>query len=123
MPALVLEPSLIAPQKLEELAQKKLKDEILPQFQFRSEVRLPGKIVRTNAKQVNGNTAIWDFRGTDFEKNYSLYTLQVTSRALNLRTIFLVTGVVVLGIVLLITLGYRKAEKKGVSRRKKSDQK
>jgi len=71
-------------EEVEKMAQQKALEEILPKFQFHSEVTLPGKIVNTNAAQIHGGTAIWDFRGSDFQDQFRHYTLQVTSKAPNI---------------------------------------
>ena len=85
----VIEPELLAPAKVEELALKKMKEEILPKFQFHSEVTLPGRIISSNAVEVHGKTGIWDFNGTVFEGEHGVYTLHITSSALNKRALML----------------------------------
>lgn len=81
----VLETALISPERAGELAKAKMAEEILPKFLFHSEVTLPGKIVSTNATGVHGKTAVWDFKGSDFEDEFSRYTIHVTSKAYNIE--------------------------------------
>ena len=100
-PTPVLAPALLAPEKVEAMAQAKLKDEILPQFRFHSELTLPGKINSSNASVVRGRTLVWDFTGVDFEKNYSAFELHATSRAVNVGVIL---ALVVLGTVVVLVL-------------------
>ena len=114
-----ISPSLLSPEKVEELAQKKLVEEILPQFQFHSEITLPGRMVHTNATSIGGRAAIWDFRGTDFEKNFSTYTLRAASRSLNISTL------IGLGVLVFFIIGWllffwqRKVESTSSRRRRK----
>ena len=82
-----IEPALIAPEKLEAMAQEKLVKEILPKFQFHSEVTLPGRMIGSNARQIQGRTAVWDFRASDFDKNYSSYEIRVVSKTPNVGVI------------------------------------
>ena len=84
-----IEPELLAPAKIEELALKRMKEEILPKFQFHSEVTLPGRIVDANATAVQGKTGIWDFNAAAFEGKDGTYTIHITSKALNKRAIML----------------------------------
>lgn len=114
----VISPVLVSPEKVEALAQEKLVKEILPQFQFHSEIVMPGKILTTNAKHVQGRTAVWDFRGSDFEKNYSSYTLHVSSQSVNNGTIVVFLAVVLFLLVMGIFLMTRKKQPKPSRRRK-----
>jgi hypothetical protein len=83
----VIAPALLSPEKIEALARKKLREEILPQFRFHCEITLPGKIAGSNASQIRGRTAVWDFRASDFGKNFSAFEIEVTSRAPNVWVI------------------------------------
>ena len=83
----VLEGAMISEERTAELAMKKLTEEILPKFQFHSEVTLPGRIVRSNASAIHKRTAIWDFKGSDFQGEYSTYEIHVSSIAYNLGLI------------------------------------
>ncbi|MBI4358919.1 MAG: hypothetical protein HY584_06420 [Candidatus Omnitrophica bacterium] len=76
-----------SPAEVEALARKRMIEEILPKFQFHSEVTLPGKVVKTNANQIHERTAVWDFRAADFTDQFSSYTLEVVSRAPNIGLI------------------------------------
>lgn len=107
-----LAPALLAPEKVEAMAQAKLKQEILPQFRFHSELTLPGKIISTNATTVRGGTLVWDFTGADFQKNYSTYELRAVSRAVNLGAVlaFAVLGVV--AVLVVVTTLPKPAQKK-----------
>lgn len=117
-PAIAMDPTLLSSDRIEKLAEKKLKEEVLPQFQFHSEITLPGTIVSSNATQTHGPVAVWDFRGTDFQKNFSTYTLQVKSKAYNISTL-VALAVLALLILVLILLSFReKKEVQAVRRRK-----
>ena len=89
------EPIDLSAAELEELAKRRLVEEILPAFRFHSEVTLPGVIVDTNATRVRRQTAIWDFNGVDFEDDFSVYQLRVTSRSSNIGLIIAVLVIVV----------------------------
>ena len=111
VPVPSLEPALLSDSKISELARKKLVEEILPKFQFHSEITMPGKIVSTNATSTHGVTALWDFQGINFSDDFSLYTLHVVSKAPNFGLIA-VSILVVLGIVWIFVASRRpKAQK------------
>ena len=110
--ATIVEPSLLSPEKIQALAQKKMREEILPKFQFHSEIILPGKVVSSNATSVHGSTAIWDFRGVDFENDFSVYTIRVISRAPNIGLIVAsILGMLAVIWALAISSGRKKGRK------------
>jgi hypothetical protein len=100
--------------ELQQLAKLRLEDEFLPNFQFHSEVSLPGRITSSNAKTVKGGKAIWDFTMKDFEEDYSFYRLEATSRSLRLPFFLILIGVGLAGVSLFIlaTLGIQMSRQK-----------
>lgn len=111
---------LLSEEKVEALAHEQLTKEILPQFQFHSEIVMPGKIVNTNAKHIHGRIAVWDWRGNDFEKNYSTYTLEVVSRAVNSVFVGILVFLVLLAGIVTFSFRRRKLESAGARRRRSS---
>ncbi|MBI4372968.1 MAG: hypothetical protein HY585_04505 [Candidatus Omnitrophica bacterium] len=100
-------PAVLEPQKVEALALGKLKEEILPKFQFHSELTLPGKITSSNAAQTHGSTAVWDFRAVDFENDFTSYTLHAVSKTSNFGAIFALI-LAILAAVLAMTYSRRR---------------
>ncbi len=107
-----LAPALLAPEKVEAMAQAKLKEELLPQFRFHSELTLPGKIISTNATTVRGGTLVWDFTGVDFRKNYSTFELRAISRAVNLGAVLALAVLGVVAVLVVVTAFPKPAQKK-----------
>lgn len=68
---------------------------------YKNEVAMPGIILNTNAKTVEGNKVIWEFDENRF--CYEDFTMTVQSRAVNVWT-FIVSGVVVFAVVILLIL-------------------
>lgn len=104
--------------RVDELARNRLKEEILPKFQFHSEVSLPGKIIQSNASNIHGGTAVWNFRAIDFEENFSSYGLQVASRAPNIGIMaasFLAVCAVILAFLFAKKKGNLKSRRKNKS--------
>ncbi len=82
--------------ELEELARLRLESEILPEIRFKSEVRLPGKIISTNGKPAGNGVVRWQFSLKDFQKGYSTYTLQAVSRTLKVPGFWMLSFLVAL---------------------------
>jgi adenylate kinase family enzyme len=68
---------------------------------YKSEVTMPGIILTTNAKTVEGNKAIWEFDAGSF--CYEDLTMTVQSRAVNVWA-FAVSGVIVVVVIILLVL-------------------
>ncbi len=68
---------------------------------YKSEVTMPGIILSTNAKTVEGNKAVWEFEAGRF--CYEDFTMTVQSRVANVWT-FVVSGVIVLAVIVLLIL-------------------
>ncbi len=75
--------------ELGELARLRLESEILPEIRFKSEVRLPGKIISTNGKAAGDGIVRWQFSLKDFQKEYSTYTLRAVSRTLKVSRVWM----------------------------------
>ncbi len=69
------------PAELEAFAKLRLEEEILPEFQFESQVKLPGKILSANGRKLSVDTAVWKFSMKDFVKEFSAYKLTASSEA------------------------------------------
>jgi len=68
---------------------------------YSNEVTMPGIILNTNAKTIEGNKVIWEFDENRF--CYEDFTMTVQSRAVNVWA-FIVSGVVVFAVVILLIL-------------------
>lgn len=68
---------------------------------FKNEVVIPGIILNTNAKTVEGNKVIWEFDEDRF--CYEDFTMTVQSRVVNVWA-FVVSGIVVLVVIVLLIL-------------------
>ena len=68
---------------------------------YKNEVTMPGIILNTNAKTIEGNKVIWEFDENRF--CYEDFTMTVQSRAVNVWA-FIVSGVVVFAVVVLLIL-------------------
>ncbi|MBI4395016.1 MAG: hypothetical protein HY583_02350 [Candidatus Omnitrophica bacterium] len=105
-------PSRLGPDQIEALVQEKLREDILPKFQFHSEVTFPGKITSSNASQTHGETAIWDFRAADFENDFSIYTLHAVSKAPNFGALI---ALALAFLAIIIAVMYARQKKTGPS--------
>lgn len=68
--------------ELDILANLRLEEDILPQFRFKSEIQMPGKVISTNGKKNSKSKAIWEFTLKDFQQEYSIYKIEAVSRSL-----------------------------------------
>jgi hypothetical protein len=68
---------------------------------YKSEVTMPGIILNTNAKTIEGNKVVWEFDADRF--CYEDFTMTVQSRVVNVWT-FIVSGVIVLVVIILLLL-------------------
>ncbi|NJD21124.1 MAG: hypothetical protein FIA82_00420 [Melioribacter sp.] len=68
---------------------------------YKNEVAMPGIILNTNAKTVEGNKVIWEFDEDRF--CYEDFTMQVEARFVNTWA-FIVSGVIVLVAIVLLVL-------------------
>lgn len=100
--------------ELSELARLRLESEILPEIQFRSEVRMPGKIISTNGKAAGDGIVRWQFSLKDFQKGYSTYTLQTVSRTLKVRGVWVLTVLIALFLFFMVLMlaGMKKISSK-----------
>ncbi len=68
---------------------------------YKNEVTMPGIILNTNAKTVEGNKVIWEFEEGRFR--YEDFTMTVQSRIVNVWA-FIVSGAIVLIVIILLLL-------------------
>ncbi len=68
---------------------------------YKNEVTMPGIILNTNAKTIEGNKVVWEFNENRF--CYEDFTMTVQSRAVNVWA-FIVSGVIVIAVVVLLIL-------------------
>ena len=68
---------------------------------YKNEVTIPGIILSTNAKTIEGNKAVWEFDENRF--CYVDYKMVVKSRAVNVWA-FIVSGVIVLAVIVLLII-------------------
>jgi hypothetical protein len=102
------------PADFSQMAFERLEKEILPRFEFRVKVSLPGKITSTNALHSRDNTAAWLFTLRDFEGDYSSHVLKASSR------FFRLPGLVLLAVLFLIAALMLLLVIVGISRVKKT---
>ena len=68
---------------------------------YKNEVTIPGIILSTNAKTIEGNKAVWEFDENRF--CYVDYKMVFKSRAVNVWA-FIVSGVIVLAVIVLLII-------------------
>ncbi|MCX6174888.1 MAG: hypothetical protein NTZ27_09075 [Ignavibacteriales bacterium] len=68
---------------------------------FKNEITMPGIILSTNAKTVEGNKVVWEFDENRF--CYEDFNMTVQSRVVNVWA-FVVSGVIVLVVIILLLL-------------------
>ncbi len=83
--------------ELDILAHLRLEEDILPEFRFKSEIKMPGKLISSNGKKISKNRAVWEFSLKDFQKDYSIYKIEAVSRTLRLAGIIIWSVIAGLG--------------------------
>jgi hypothetical protein len=91
-------------EELGTLAVDKLEKDILPRLKFRSKVVMPGKIISSDAQQVDRNSATWIFSMKDFRDNYTVFTLHAMSRQLQPVGLVLIGVPLMMGILIVLMM-------------------
>jgi hypothetical protein len=103
-------------EELGTLAVDKLEKEILPRLRFRSKVVMPGKIISSDAQQVDRSSATWIFSMKDFRDNYTVFTLHAMSRQLQPVGLVMIGVPLVMGVLIvlmaIIGMGQHKKERR-----------
>jgi len=91
--------------ELEVMAQLRMEDEILAGLRFKSELQMPGKLLKSNARRVERGKAVWEFSMKDFADGYSRHTLWAISRSFRLPGIMVVAGGLLLALTFFVLGG------------------